>query len=149
VQEVTIRPTSKFIKAGTLALLAMAVGALVAYFGWMRDSNDLGLFPLLLLAILIWPAVRWIRLRYTKAVLSGDRLRYETGIATKSSRIIQLSKIQDVRVEQSVVQRMFSIGNISIETAGEASRLTLVNVDDPHKVADEIMTASQRGSITA
>jgi uncharacterized membrane protein YdbT with pleckstrin-like domain len=78
-------------------------------------------------------------------VVSGDRLRYETGLAAKSTRTIQLSKIQDVRAEQRLTQRIFNVGNLSIETAGEASRLTLFNVDDPNKLADEILNRSQAG----
>ena len=48
-------------------------------------------------------------------------------------------------MKQRMMQRVFNVGNLSIETAGEASRLTLVNVDDPHKLADEIMNRSQAG----
>ena len=76
----------------------------------------------------------------------GDRLRYETGMTSKSTRTIQLSKVQDVRVDQSMAQRMFNIGNISIETAGEASRLTIENVDDPQALADEILNRAQHGA---
>ena len=36
-----------------------------------------------------------------------------------------------------------SVGNISIETAGEASRLTIPDVDSPQSVADEILNRSQ------
>ena len=43
------------------------------------------------------------------------------------------------------MQRVFNVGDLSIETAGEASRLTLANVDDPHKLADEIMNRAQTG----
>jgi uncharacterized membrane protein YdbT with pleckstrin-like domain len=60
----------------------------------------------------------------------------------KSTRNISLPKVQDARVDQSVMQRMFGIGDLSIETAGEASRLTIRNVDQPQQVADEILAAS-------
>ena len=43
------------------------------------------------------------------------------------------------------MQRVFNVGNLSIETAGEASRLTLSSVDEPHKLADEIMNRAQAG----
>jgi len=99
-------------------------------------------FPAL---VLLWPAARWLRRQATRTVVTGDRLRYETGLAAKSTRTIQLSKFQDVRVEQRLMQRVFNVGDLSIETAGEASRLTLANVDDPHKLADEIMNRSQAG----
>ena len=85
--------------------------------------------------ILLWPAERAVRRRYTKAAIVGDRLRYEAGMTSKSTRTIQLTKVQDVRVDQSMAQRIFNIGNISIETAGETSRLTIENVDDPQSLA--------------
>jgi uncharacterized membrane protein YdbT with pleckstrin-like domain len=53
-----------------------------------------------------------------------------------------LPKVQDARVDQSVMQRMFGVGDLAIETAGEASRLTLRNVDQPQRVAEEILAAS-------
>ena len=147
MSEMTIRPTTKFVKAGAIALLAVVLAADIAYLGWLRDSYDLSWAPLALPVVLLWPAVRWMRLRLIKAVVSGDRLRYESGMASKTTRNIQLSKIQDVRVEQSVGQRMFGVGDVSIETSGETSRLTICNVDDPQKVADDIMTAAQKGPV--
>ena len=78
--------------------------------------------------------------------MTADRLRYETGLASKSTRTIQLAKIQDVRVDQRLSQRIFNVGDLSIETAGEASRLTIHNVDDPQGLADEVMSRSQKGA---
>jgi uncharacterized membrane protein YdbT with pleckstrin-like domain len=54
--------------------------------------------------------------------------------------------VQDVRVDQKMLQRLFDIGDISIETAGEASRLTLHNIDKPQTLADEIMNRAQKGA---
>jgi uncharacterized membrane protein YdbT with pleckstrin-like domain len=148
VAEMTIHPTTKFVKAGAVALGAIVAGAEIAYFSSMQDSGA-GWLAAALPLILLWPALRWFRRRFTKAVISGDRMRYETGIAAKSTRTIQLSKIQDVRVDQSVTQRVFGVGNISIETAGETSRLTIANIDDPQHVADEIMNLSHLGAAGA
>ena len=60
----------------------------------------------------------------------------------RTTRNISLPKVQDVRVDQTVKQRIFGVGNISIETAGEASRLVIRNLDRPNQVADEILAAS-------
>jgi uncharacterized membrane protein YdbT with pleckstrin-like domain len=57
---------------------------------------------------------------------------------SKSTRLIQLPKVQDVRVIQSVGQRMFGVGDISIETAGENSRLVVENLDSPQQLAEQI-----------
>jgi hypothetical protein len=38
------------------------------------------------------------------------------------------------------------VGELSIETAGEASRLTVHNLDDPQAIADHIVEVSHAGS---
>ncbi len=146
--ELTIQPTAKFIKAGAILagiiFLALEVGCLLS---WNAAVGTwLMLVPLL---VFIWPAERALRRKLTRTVISGDRLRYETGLTSKITRNVQLSKVQDVRVEQQLMQRIFNIGDLSIETAGEASRLTVFSVDNPQALADEIMNRAQRGTTTA
>lgn len=143
--ELTIRPTAKFIKAGAVLAAILFLALEILYLTQWRDSAP-GWVTILPPLLLLWPAVRWIRRQYTKAVISGDRLRYEVGIASRSTRNIQMSKIQDVRVDQSFLQRIYDVGSLSIETAGETSRLTLANVDSPQKLADEIMNRAQKGA---
>jgi uncharacterized membrane protein YdbT with pleckstrin-like domain len=144
--DLTIRPTAKFLKAGAIvAGLVFLALEILCVTSWNAAAGT----PLIMLApllILIWPAARAINRSFTKAVISGDRLRYETGITAKSTRTIQLSKVQDVRVDQGLMQRIFNIGDISIETAGETSRLSIPNVDDAQELADEILNRAQRGA---
>ncbi len=146
--DITILPTAKFLRAG--AILASVVVVVLEVACMLYWNHSVGTWLMIVpLLILVWPAMRALRRKLTRTTITGDRLRYETGVASKSTRTIQLSKVQDVRVDQSLVQRLFNIGNLSIETAGEASRLTVHNVDDPQALADEIMNRSQRGAINA
>lgn len=145
--DLTVRPTAKFLKAGAVLAGIVFIALEAAYFLWLANSTPL--LTLLPLAVFFWPAARAIRRQLTKAVISGDRLRYESGLMSKSTRTIQLSKVQDVRVDQRVVQRMFNVGDLSIETAGETSRLSIPNVDDAQALADEILNRSQRGAAQA
>jgi len=144
VAELTIRPTAKFIKAGVVLAGLVFLGLEV-----LSVIQSLPLWALALpILIFVWPAVRALRRRFTCTVITGDRLRYETGVTSKITRNIQLSKVQDVRVDQRLMQRIWNVGNLSIETAGEASRLTIPNVDHPQSLADEIMNRVQRGAST-
>ena len=102
--------------------------------------------PIVAPLVLIWPLPGALRRQFAKTTISGDRLRYEAGAISKSTRTIQLSKLQDVRVDQSITQRMLGVGNLSLETSGEASRLTIEDVDNPQSLADEIMNRSQHGT---
>jgi uncharacterized membrane protein YdbT with pleckstrin-like domain len=145
VIELVVRPTAKFIKAGAI-LAAIAVLAVeIAYLAKWRHNEALNWLPIAAPLVLLWPAERWMRRHFTKAVVTADRLRYEVGVTSKSTRNIQLSKVQDVRVDQRIAQRLWKVGDLSIETAGEASRLTIHNVDNPQALADEIMTRAQKG----
>jgi len=147
--DIVIRPTSKFVKAGailaSIVFLGLEVGCLLSWNHAVGSPWIMALPPL----VLIWPAIRAARLRLTTTTIGIDRLRYQTGVAARSTRTIQLSKVQDVRVDQRVSQRIFNVGDLSIETAGEASRLTIHNVDDPQGLADEIMNRSQHGGSAA
>ena len=58
---------------------------------------------------------------------------------SRSTRTMELSRIQDVRVDQTLLQRMIGIGTITVETAGETGRLSMANVDRPQTVADIIL----------
>ncbi len=147
VSDLVIRPTAKFIRTGAIftVLLIIVLEVLI----WPSRETLPGWVLALPVIFLAWPASRWVRRQCTKAVISGDRLRYETGVLSRSTRNIQLSKIQDVRVDQKLADRMMNVGDLSIETAGETSRLTLPNVDSPQALADEIMTRVQKGTATA
>jgi len=147
VADLTIQPTAKFLRAGTILATVIFLGLEIAYLVQWKDQVGRWVMvapPL----ILLWPLARWIKRGLTKATITGDRLRYESGFPSKSTRTIQLNKVQDVRVDQRMSQRVFGVGDISIETAGEASRLTLHNVDDPQGLADEIMNRAQHGHST-
>jgi uncharacterized membrane protein YdbT with pleckstrin-like domain len=145
VSELIVRPTATFIKAGAILTIVVFLGLEIAYFASWRNIEVLNWVPIAAPLVLLWPAERWLRRRFTKAVVTADRLRYEVGMTSKSTRNIQLSKVQDVRVDQRLVQRLWNVGDLSIETAGETSRLTIRNVDDPQALADEIMTRAQKG----
>ena len=137
-----IRPTAKFLKAGVIFTATVSLAVEIAYFAYWRSIETLTLLPLIVPLLFLWPLARWVRWRSAKVIISGDRLRYETGLGAKSTRTIQLSKLQDVRVDQGLFQRIFDIGDISLETSGETSRLTLYKVDHPHQVADDLLDRS-------
>jgi uncharacterized membrane protein YdbT with pleckstrin-like domain len=101
--------------------------------------------PWLPVLLLLWPLKRHLRNRLTKMTILDDRLRYETGLLSKTTRTILISKVQDVTVHQRLGQRIFGVGDLSIETAGEASRLTIPDIDWPQGIADHINELSQRG----
>jgi uncharacterized membrane protein YdbT with pleckstrin-like domain len=131
-----IRPSLRLVRPFyTVSFLLIAL-----VYGFNNNRPDpmdwLMIFPAIVLA---WTVLRHIRLRFTTLSLQGGKLRYETGMLSRSTRTMELSRIQDVRVEQTLMQRMLGIGTITVETAGETGRLSMENVDRPQSVADFIL----------
>lgn len=142
--DVLIRPTLKFIKIGYLAVLLLI--GIAAWFGLIFEETHMPWIPAVAALLMFWPISKQIRRQSTKLIISGDKLRYEAGFLSKTTRTISLAKVQDVSVHQTVWQRMTGTGSLSIETAGESSRLTVHNIDGPQHVADELHTASEEAA---
>ena len=140
MQEVMIRPTLKFVKAGYLTVLLLIAAA--AWFGLAYLDPTVPWLPAVAALLLLWPIERHLRRQVSKVIISGDKLRYEAGFLSKTTRTISLAKVQDVSVHQTLGQRLSGTGDLSIETAGESSRLTVRNIDHPQKIADQIHAAS-------
>ncbi len=146
MQDTVIRPSMKFIKAGYVLVLLLILIAVAVHFKFLPEQ--IPWLPVITALLLIWPIKRHIQRQTVKLTISGDKLHYETGLLSKSTRIIQLPKVQDVRVIQSLSQRIFGVGDISIETAGEYSRLVVENLDQPQKLAEQITDVSGPASGT-
>jgi putative membrane protein len=145
VGDLTIRPTAKFIMLRAIISVLFFLAVEIAWYTQWRDNEKLQFVPIVAFVVLIWPLPGALRRQFTKTTITGDRLHYETGVFAKTTRTIQLAKLQDLRVDQTITQRMFGVGNLSIETAGAASWEAIRDVDNPQRVADEILNRAQHG----
>ena len=146
MEDLTIRPTAKFVMMRTILAVLVFLAVEIAWFTQWRENENLKFLPIVAFVVLIWPLPSALRRQFTKTTISGERLHYETGMFAKTTRTIQLSKLQDLRVDQTFMQRIFGVGNLSIETAGAASWEAIRHVDNPQAVADEILNrAHQHG----
>ncbi len=143
--ELLVRPTMKFVKLSYCWWLAAAAGIAIYNWGYLPAPKPGLEFLLALPAIMIlWTLTRHVGRHFVKMSIETGRLRYEVGMLSKSTRTLEVSKVQDVRVEQSMGQRMFGVGSLSLETAGETSRLTIADIDRPQEVAEKILDAAHR-----
>ena len=149
MSEMIIRPTMKFIYMGYtvvfLIVVALAVATMRMQWPPWIPSPWQPWIPWLPALLLLWPLQRHLRNRLTKMTILDDRLRYETGLLSRTTRTILISRVQDVTVHQRLGQRIFGLGDLSIETAGAASRETISQIDRPREIADHINEHSQRG----
>ena len=142
MSDLVIRPTKKWIRFQYTTVFILLIAGFFIWVNYLGAENS-SAWILLIPGLLFLKPLRDQFLRhFTKISVSGDKLTYETGMLSKTVRTIQLSRVQDVTVHQSLGQRLVGIGNLSIETAGETSMLTIENIDDPRAVADEITAAA-------
>jgi membrane protein YdbS with pleckstrin-like domain len=142
-----IRPTAKLIAAGFVLVFLLIVAGVVVHIKYFQQY-EIPFVPLVCALFNVWPAQRLMRRQFTKAELRGDMMRYQSGFLTRNTETIQISKMQSVKVRQTLGQRLIGIGDISFETAGETSRLTIPNVDAPQQVADGLNAAIIKASAT-
>lgn len=139
--ELEIRPTMRYIKAGYIVVGALLVAALI----WWRMDPDNG-FSLAAVvaaaALLLWPITRHVKRQRVCCRLEGAHLRYEYGLLSSTVKTIPVAGIQDVTVHRSFGQRLWGVGNLRIETAGQSSALEIDNINDPQKVADFILATA-------
>jgi membrane protein YdbS with pleckstrin-like domain len=134
-----LRPSLKLIKLSYVLCLVLAV-AMGVYLGADNTHQPEAVWMLVLPAILAFFAlVRHLQRRLVNLTILGDRLRYESGLFSKTTRTIELIKVQDIRVDQTLGQRIIKVGDLSLETAGGASRIIIHSIDRPQDAADHIL----------
>jgi uncharacterized membrane protein YdbT with pleckstrin-like domain len=138
--ETIIRPTRKFVTAGYIAVLLVIIS--LAYAVMSLDWPPLAawLSPILL----IWPLKSDIQNRMSRLTILEDKLRFDVGLLSRTTRTVLIPRIQDVTVHQTVVQRILGVGDLTIETAGESGRLSVARIDRPQEVADMINDLSRK-----
>lgn len=135
----TVRPTIKFI------VLAFIIGGLltvIPLLWWATAEVKPFPFWIAFIPLIIFDffaTIQLIKRNLTSLRVDGDLLRYQTGFLSKTTRTMELVKVQNVAVDQSFPQRMVGLGDLSIETAGESSRITIHNIDRPQETADQIL----------
>lgn len=144
--EMLIRPSARLIKPWywLSLILILAIAGYTQFNAAARAKRSEWIWLLVVPVLMLLTAlIRHAALRATRMTIVGDSLRFETGVFSKLTRNIALSKIQDVRVDQTLGQRILRLGNLSIETAGGASHITILNVERPQELAERILALSE------
>jgi uncharacterized membrane protein YdbT with pleckstrin-like domain len=143
-----IKPSAKPLVAFCLFETLLAIAFLTAFVLYKPDYVPYAAGAVVVLSLL-FTLPRVLRLKSTRISLGDGRLHYESGLFSRLSRTMELNKIQDVRVDQTFGQRLLGMGDLTIETAGESSRITMTGIDRAREAADYILHLSRGRSATA
>jgi uncharacterized membrane protein YdbT with pleckstrin-like domain len=95
------------------------------------------------LVALLPPLNMHLKRRLVTLRFHDDHLTLETGFLSRKRRTVDIAKIQDVTVQQTLGQRIIGVGDLMLESAGESGALAIQNLDRPRGVADDIIAASK------
>ena len=138
----TVRPTMIFIKAG----YALAViGGIALVFLLASIGVPATISILLALALLLIPAYYHIRRNMIRYTVTDSTLQIDTGLISRTTRNIPLSKIQDVTVSATIPQRILGFGDIKVDNASEIGGTTIMhNISSPRHYADLLLRELRR-----
>lgn len=108
-------------------------------------GNHPVIFSLLVLSIagLLVIAVWSVFARSTRVAVSNSEILYEKGLLSKQRVQVNLESVRSVRVTQSMMQRMFNVGDVEIFTAGDYAEIAVRGLPRPNELRD--IVTSQPG----
>lgn len=136
-----IRPT--FLSAGAAYMAAVVLSLLAAsvigYFGLPFKG---ALIPAIIFFLpAIYKHIQRNRILYT---LNTGKIEIDSGLFARTTRNIPLRNVQDVTTSASLIQRLLGLGDVIIDSASDAGKITMRNIRDPRKYADMVLAQLQR-----
>lgn len=147
-----IRPAFLFVgvKYVVAAVLWLVASALVAAgTSWFELPVWVGAVTVVALGLLLFikPMLSHLDRQRHLFTLTDHKFEVQYGLLTTTTRNIPLSKIQDVTVSASLVQRMLGLGNIVVENASETGgQVVIAGVAEPKRYADLLLTQLRLGN---
>jgi uncharacterized membrane protein YdbT with pleckstrin-like domain len=92
----------------------------------------------------LWFIVVWIRWQSTSYTLTDQRIKIETGVFGRSSKIIPIDRIQDCTTKQTLVGRMLGYGRVEVDAAGAQGAEVLDHLPNPGTFRDQVFVQSER-----
>ena len=142
MEDCTLHPSMKSIWAAYLFTGAVALAGVWAIHHYADDpQNWLYALPLLLL---LFPLNAQLQRSMVTLRIHDGHLTLESGFLSRTRRTIDMAKIQDVTVAQTIGQRIMGTGNLMLESAGESGAMGIANLDSPREIADAIIRSSKK-----
>lgn len=141
----TVRPTMLFVKIGYAAAIVGAI-LLTVLLAMVRFVEIPWYYSLpVALGLLLIPAFYHLKRNMIRYTLTESRIEIDHGLIAKTTRNIPVSKIQDVTVSASILQRLLGFGDVVVDNASEVGGTTILhNINNPRHYADLLLREMAR-----
>lgn len=124
------------------AAAVVIVGIALAVLGLFAGGAIAG--PLLALAAAGVAAFRYLLVRAERFTLTNQRLKIEKGLIAKHVEETELYRVIDTAAAQSVLQRLLSVGTLTVVTNDERNpNIVMPWVPDPRGLREKIRTMGE------
>ncbi len=137
-----------FIVKSLLLPVALLVLVVLADFTVIRNTGVQHLRTIVtLIAVAIaglWLIVVWIRWQSISYTLTDQRIKIESGVFGRQSKMIPIDRVQDCTTRQSLVGRMLGYGRVEVDAAGAQGAEVLDHLPNPGSFRDQVFVQSER-----
>lgn len=114
---------------------------------WSGSPSQLLNAPLYVLcALLSWLVIpvfvaiwKWLVLKNIRYELTSERLRIRQGVLNKELDELELYRVRDYKLEQPLVLRLFSLGNITLRSSDTSHPVIILRaIRDGEQVREQI-----------
>jgi uncharacterized membrane protein YdbT with pleckstrin-like domain len=128
-----------------VALLILVIVSDLTFIPSLKVSNLALFLTLAVVALaLLWLIVIWIRWQSISYTLTDQRIKIETGVFGRQSKMIPIDRIQDCTTRQSLVGRMLGYGRVEVDAAGAQGAEVLEHLPHPGSFRDQVFVQSER-----
>jgi membrane protein YdbS with pleckstrin-like domain len=144
-----VHSTGVFLKVIIILLILYLFRLVLEWINNFRNSLDAVIqLPLVewttyalfivILILILWVVYDFLRWRQKKYTLTNHRIIVQSGIIKRRKSFIHYDKIQDIVVSQSLVDRLFSAGDMEVFGGHEGTTLILEDIPNPLEVENVI-----------
>lgn len=115
-------------------ILTALIGAILLQ---INDHRYLALACLIVGGIVVYRFVLWsVRMKHTVLQITTRRCVVESGVFNKQSTEVPLQDIDDIQVHQTFIQRIFNVGDLTLNNKiKDSQRVVVMAVPSPRDVA--------------
>jgi uncharacterized membrane protein YdbT with pleckstrin-like domain len=133
----------KSLIAPIVLLIVAAVIDLTADHTGIPNFRTIVTLAALAIAIL-WLIVVWIRWQSVAYTLTDQRIKIESGVFGRQSKMIPIDRVQDCSTRQSLIGRMLGYGRVEVDAAGAQGAEILNHLPNPGVFRDQVFVQSER-----
>ena len=127
-----------------VALLLLVVVADIVLGSTSASNIRLPLTLAIVAIAILWLIVVWIRWQSIVYTLTDQRIKLESGVFSRSEKIIPIDRIQDCTTRQSLLGRMLGYGRVEVDAAGAQGAEVLEHLPKPGVFRDQVFVQSER-----